>query len=51
MNLKVLRPADGVMMKLVQYDLAGTSTTTTSETNGKVYHNHQLEEVTTPAAG
>jgi len=41
MNLKVLRPADGVMMKLVKYDLVngsdGTSTTST------MYHNHFLD--------
>lgn len=51
MSLTVLRPADGVMMKLVQYDLAGTPSSATVETNGKIYHNHELEEVTTPAQG
>ena len=42
MNLKVLRPADGIMMKLVKYDLAdeGVEATTSAST---VYHNHQLE--------
>ena len=42
MNLKVLRPADGVMMKLVKYNLVdgeeGESTVST------MYHNHVLTE-------
>lgn len=41
MNLKVLRPADGVMMKLVKYDLVdGTDGTSTTST---MYHNHYLD--------
>lgn len=43
MNLKVLRPADGVMMKLVKYDLAGKTGSATAS-NSKVYHNHYLDE-------
>ena len=41
MNLKVLRPADGVMMKLVKYDLVdGSPADSTSST---MYHNHYLD--------
>ena len=41
MNLKVLRPADGVMMKLVKYNLAdGADGDTITST---MYHNHILE--------
>ena len=43
MNLKVLRPADGVMMKLVKYNLVGGSD---GDAEGLVmYHNHNLVEV------
>ena len=39
MNLRVLRPADGVMMKLIKYQpTAGTSVTASA----KFIHNHQL---------
>ena len=42
MNLKVLRPADGVMMKLVKYNLVdGTEGNVVSST---MYHNHVLDE-------
>ena len=41
MSLKVLRPADGKMMKLVKYNLTGDSTSTTSDDVG-IYHNHVL---------
>lgn len=41
MNLKVLRPADGVMMKLVKYDLVGGITGTSL--NSEMYHNHFLD--------
>lgn len=37
MSLKVLRPADGVMMKLVKYDIAATAETTTAATS-TLYH-------------
>ena len=41
MNLKVLRPADGVMMKLVKYNLVdGVDGDTITST---MYHNHILE--------
>lgn len=40
LNLHVLRPADGVMMKLVKYDLIN-STGTASEVSN-MYHNHYL---------
>lgn len=41
MNLKVLRPADGVMMRLVKYDLAGTALPVT-DTSGTIVHNHNM---------
>lgn len=41
MNLKVLRPADGVMMKLVKYDLVGSADGNTA--TSVIYHNHVLE--------
>lgn len=43
MNLKVLRPKDGVMMKLVKYNVTGTDATTTVST---MYHNHILDPET-----
>ena len=42
MNLKVLRPADGIMMKLVKYELAETGTAKTAADTG-LYHNHYLD--------
>ena len=42
MNLKVLRPADGIMMKLVKYDLADTGTAK-SAADASIYHNHYLD--------
>lgn len=41
MNLKVLRPADGVMMRLVKYELNGGTDATTS-TDANLVHNHVL---------
>lgn len=41
MNLKVLRPADGVMMKLVKYNLVDGSAAT--ELTSTLYHNHSLD--------
>lgn len=41
MNLKVLRPADGVMMKLVKYELDGGAPA--DATQSKMYHNHALD--------
>ena len=42
MSLKVLRPEDGVMMKLVKYDLGGTESTNTNLVSDWI-HNHTLE--------
>lgn len=40
MNLRVMRPADGIMMKLVKYSaLDGDDT---AETNAEIVHNHAL---------
>ena len=41
MNVKVLRPENGVMVQLVQYDLAGEGTTPTAA-DLNIYHNHTL---------
>lgn len=41
MNLKVLRPADGIMMKLVKYNLLEGAEGTEQNTN--IIHNHELE--------
>lgn len=41
MNLRILRPADGIMMKLVKYNLIGESGKDDSET-GELVHNHVL---------
>ena len=49
MNLKVLRPADGIMMKLVKYSLAdakGNTDTAASE----IYPNHYLDPINLEAA-
>lgn len=43
MNLTVLRPDDGVMMKLVKYDLAG-GTEIPGGAVSTVWHNHELGE-------
>ena len=41
MSLRVMRPADGIMMKLVKYDLAGGADATESATTTLI-HNHTL---------
>lgn len=41
MNLKVLRPADGVMMRLIKYELAG-GTDSTDSADSDLIHNHKL---------
>lgn len=41
MDLRVLRPADGVMMKLVKYDLTG-GTEASEAANSNIIHNHEL---------
>lgn len=40
LNLRILRPADGVMVKLVQYDLVGGTEVVAADL--KIYHNHIL---------
>ena len=46
MNLRVLRPADGVMMKLVKYGLSGVGEEITEGTAVELVHNHSLTPVT-----
>lgn len=46
MNLKVLRPADGVMMRLVKYDLEG-GTEASASTDAGLVHNHVLTPANT----
>lgn len=48
MSLKVLRPSDGQMMKLVKYELAGASTA--GADNIELYHNHVLVGTNTMAS-
>ncbi len=45
MNLKVLRPADGIMMKLVKYNLV--EGTDPEATQSEMYHNHYLDPADT----
>lgn len=42
MNLRVMRPADGQMMKLVKYSLEDELTETTSQVDAVIIHNHNL---------
>ena len=42
MSLKVLRPADGKMMKLVKYELAAEGTKVEGDDADVIYHNHHL---------
>lgn len=46
MSLRVMRPADGKMMKLVKYDLGGGVTVSEGAT-ADLIHNHSLKPVTT----
>lgn len=46
MNLRVMRPADGVMMKLVKYSLAGDGEEVVEGTAAELVHNHSLLPVT-----
>lgn len=46
MNLKVLRPADGVMMRLVKYNLADKGVDVEAGAT-TVVHNHRLTPETT----
>lgn len=52
MNLTVLRPADGIMMKLVKYELDPTTGTEVSgdSSTAEVYHNHTLNGINEPSA-
>jgi hypothetical protein len=43
MNLKVLRPADGIMMKLVKYNLTDEDLGDAAALNSELYHNHFLD--------
>ena len=42
MSLKVLRPADGIMMKLIKYELIDGNETAADST-AKLVHNHELD--------
>ena len=44
MSLKVLRPADGIMMKLVKYNLEDELPEQQAETNARLIHNHHMAE-------
>lgn len=44
MSLKVLRPADGIMMKLVKYNLEDALPEAQAETNARLIHNHHMAE-------
>lgn len=44
MNLTVLRPTDGVMMKLVKYDLEDGATSSTNAAS-TIWHNHTLDDI------
>lgn len=46
MSLKVLRPADGIMMKLIKYELSG-GTEVEAGTAANLVHNHVLTPATT----
>ena len=44
MNLRVMRPADGKMMKLVKYNLAGgEDAAAESDSADDMIHNHMLK--------
>ena len=48
MNLRVLRPADGKMVRLVKYKLAGNGSDPTSTDTTSIYHATDLKAKTTP---
>ena len=50
MNLKVLRPADGVMMKLVQYDGVDGVDPAAESSTATIIHNHSLVPVSQAVA-
>jgi len=51
MSLRVMRPADGVMMKLVKYDLATGTPGTAESSFSDIPHNHELNNNNMPANG
>jgi hypothetical protein len=46
MNLRVMRPADGIMMKLVKYKATEEGEEVEATVNATLVHNHALEPVT-----
>ena len=46
MNLRVMRPADGQMMKLVKYNLEGELAAGNSQVDAVIVHNHDLVDET-----
>lgn len=46
MNLRVMRPADGQMMKLVKYSLEGELAASNSQVDAVIVHNHDLVDET-----
>ena len=44
MNLRVMRPDDGQMMKLVQYGMAGTEEPSDTAEDTNIIHNHNLTD-------
>ena len=46
MNLRVMRPADGQMMKLVKYSLEGELAAGNSQVDAVIVHNHDLVDET-----
>jgi len=51
MSLRVLRPADGKMMKLVKYELAGDEGAAAEENTVELIHNHNLAKEEVVVAG
>ena len=51
MSLRVMRPVDGQMMKLVKYNLVGGADAATAAVNATLDHNHVLEPATEVAQG
>ena len=51
MSLRVMRPVDGQMMKLVKYSLAGVTDAEAENLNAVLDHNHMLDPVTEIANG
>lgn len=51
MNLRVMRPADGKMMKLVKYELSGGTEPATGSNIAELKHNHSLNPAAVEAQG